>query len=916
MKGPNKSLQCLLGVVALGLGLASGAAALPATAAEAGAIKNLLGAPKMLLKDLLPRAMNGEAGFLALNQADREVVAKRAGMPADKLLELLRKDRTLWLDRRGHLFYVEPQMSESAGTTAAESAGELPAPLADTFKLHSKRQSTSGRSRVIYLDFNGYNLPAGTAWNDGNAATAVPYDTDGNPATFSDTERAWIQRVWQGVAETYSAFDVDVTTEEPPQADITRDNAADDRYGTRAVLTSPINNPVAQKTQGRSIASVGAFDAYDANTAIDPEPHGYYQPAWVFVSPPRPSDGWPGPSSASIAGTASHEVGHNLGLRHDGDTNNAYYAGHGSGATSWSPIMGSGFASVVQWSMGGYPGFSNPGQANPDDYATMAANGVTVRADDFGNSRGTAAPLVATLGAGGLFQIKQRGIIETPGDVDFFEFAAGAGRLTLRVDPAEVTPMMDIVASLYNSSGALVAEHNDPVGTSASLSVELQRGTYYLAIDGVGDLDPAPGYSDYGSIGQYRISGSYSDADNSPPIAIIRASKTEGNAALSVQFSAEGSRDPEGTALTYLWDFGDGTAKDSRYAPLHSFAARGLYNVTLTVKDGSGLPASTTLPIRVYAASGPDSVPDPLSFNSIINSDFGILFSSNVVTPVGYDAPASVAVSGPEAEFSINGGAFQSAPGTILPGQTLQVRHRTSWDGETWTETTVTVGGVASRYRNRTAVADITPDAFNFTDVTNVRWNDQITAGPVTIKGMNNRAPISVSGGEYRVDDGPWSSAAGFIDRSTHQVWVRHKSANAASRVTTTTLRIGTVSDDFSSTTAMALGTLTDGQPNQFSFVDKTNVAKSTLIESAGVTPEGYVSAATISIVGGEYRIVTLGGLTNNLVAGQWKSTPGTLLAGQQVFVRHTSSSKPGTATHTVLTIGGVTDTFTTTTAP
>jgi hypothetical protein len=47
-------------------------------------------------------------------------------------------------------------------------------------------------------------------------------------------------------------------------------------------------------------------------------------------------------------GTDSHEhntrgataqVGHNLGLYHDGTPTATYYAGHGSGASSWAPIM-------------------------------------------------------------------------------------------------------------------------------------------------------------------------------------------------------------------------------------------------------------------------------------------------------------------------------------------------------------------------------------------------------------------------------------------------------------------------------------------------------------------------------------------------------------------------------------------------
>lgn len=870
--------------------------------------------PTALVADLLPRAMNGEAAFWALGELNQRLVAQRAGLSVAGLLAALRKDDTLWIDRRGHLFYVEPKTELAPATNVTLSgadAGPLPASLANTFKLHSKKQSLTGRSRVIYLDFNGYNLPAGTGWAGGAAfdGSTQGYDTDGNPATFSDAERAWIQRVWQGVAETFAPFDVDVTTEAPAPGDITRDSVSDDRFGTVAAFVNPDGNPVAANTQGRSIAYLGNFDAYDANTSANPEPHGYFQPAWVFVSRPNASTGFEGSHFENIAATASHELGHNLGLGHDGDAAQSYYFGHGIGATSWAPIMGGAYKSVNQWSKGEYPGYQSP-QSNPDDYQVMADNGLLALADSVGNNRASAAQLSAALNGGGLYQIAQPGIIETPGDIDYFKFMAGAGSVTLKLEPAPLRPMMDVVASLYNSSGQLLAESNDPEGTGASISVTVPKGQYFLAIDGVGDINPLPGYSDYGSIGQYRISGTFTDAENAPPVAKASADKTSGNAALTVKFSSAGSVDPEGSALaSYVWNFGDGSATVNNVAPTHVFASKGTYMVTLTVKDGSGLAATASLPITVYGPGGPDTTPDTFSFSQFSNTDFNVVFPSNIVTPTGYDAPAPVTIStGTGGEYSVNGAAFKSGPGTIAPGQTLQVRHRTSPKGSTLTETTITVGGVAVKYRNQTAVSDTTPEPFTFADVTGARFNDQLQSNSVTIKGMNNVAPISVTGGEYRIGDGPWTSAAGTITRDVQQLRVRHTSAGTGNNVVNTKLTVGTVSDTFSSTTAtLNLGTLSDSQPNQFTLVDQNGVAKSTMIVSAGVQPVGYVVSAPVSITGGEYRVTNV---------GQWRSTPGTVLVGQQIFVRHTSASAANAKVNTVLTVGGVSDTFTSTTAP
>ncbi len=47
----------------------------------------------------------------------------------------------------------------------------------------------------------------------------------------------------------------------------------------------------------------------------------------------------------------------------------------------------------------------------------------------------------------------------------------------------------------------------------------------------------------------------------------------------------------------------------------------------------------------------------------------------------------------------------------------------------------------------------------------------------------------------------------------------------------------------------------TETTPDAFTFVDKTNVARSTWIESNGVTLTGFNDAAAVTVQGGEYSI-------------------------------------------------------------
>ena len=56
-----------------------------------------------------------------------------------------------------------------------------------------------------------------------------------------------------------------------------------------------------------------------------------------------------GSGAKNLAEAASHEVGHNLGLSHDGTASTGYYSGQGA----WAPIMGVGYYKpITQWSKG------------------------------------------------------------------------------------------------------------------------------------------------------------------------------------------------------------------------------------------------------------------------------------------------------------------------------------------------------------------------------------------------------------------------------------------------------------------------------------------------------------------------------------------------------------------------------------
>lgn len=61
----------------------------------------------------------------------------------------------------------------------------------------------------------------------------------------------------------------------------------------------------------------------------------------------------------------------------------------------------------------------------------------------------------------------------------------------------------------------------------------------------------------------------------------------------SISFSSAGSNDPDGSIVSYSWNFGDG-ATSSQANPSHTYASEGSYTVTLTVTDDLGKTGSNT----------------------------------------------------------------------------------------------------------------------------------------------------------------------------------------------------------------------------------------------------------------------------------------------------------------------------------
>ncbi len=364
--------------------------------------------------------------------------------------------------------------------------------LSRTFQLHSNPYAT----KTIFLDFDGFDISS-TPWENGGALSLGSFFS-----SFDTTALTRIQRIWQRVAEDFSPFDINVTTEDPGSDALRKSGSGDTRWGIRVAFTKNRNLLTGNAITNAGGGGTAYYNSFNWSTD---------DVALVFNS-----------SEYSAAETASHEVGHALGLTHDGSSSTTYYTGHGSGATSWGTIMGAPFLgtdeNLTQWSKGQYAGANN----TQDDLAVITGgNGFSYAADDHGNSFSSATAL------GGL-SFSSFGVIERNTDIDMFRFDTGAGRVSFDIVNASRAfvgsggtytteyltargPNLDIAASLYRANGSLLQTFNPADLTSAGFSIDLDAGTYFLGIDGVGAGDPfaatPTGYTDYGSLGQYMLTG-------------------------------------------------------------------------------------------------------------------------------------------------------------------------------------------------------------------------------------------------------------------------------------------------------------------------------------------------------------------------------------------------------------------------
>lgn len=232
----------------------------------------------------------------------------------------------------------------------------------------------------------------------------------------------------------------------------------------------------------------------------------------------------------------------------------------------------------------------------------------------------------------------------------------------------------------------------------------------------------------------------------------------------------------------------------------HNSAGVGLTSTT-TVFNYGNKTANFVTSTREY-----DIIPDDFSFTNIQNAPVNTEQLSNIITVNGITDPIGISIT--NGSYRINGGSWVTTSGTVVNGDTVQLRLNAPANAGQNASTTVTIGSKSASWTVDTTAPDITPNPFNFTpDVWGSALNAYVNSNTITVSGINTGSPISLTSGsaysQYRINGGSWTSANGTVFNGD-TVQVRIQGASTYETTRSVVVNIGGVTDGWNVTTLNA----------------------------------------------------------------------------------------------------------------
>lgn len=196
-----------------------------------------------------------------------------------------------------------------------------------------------------------------------------------------------------------------------------------------------------------------------------------------------------------------------------------------------------------------------------------------------------------------------------------------------------------------------------------------------------------------------------------------------------------------------------------------------------------------------------------------------------------------------------------------------------------------------------------TPQQFSFTDVADAAPGAVVTSNAVTLRGFSGATQATVTAGGQLIVNGTAAGDAATV-RNDDRLAVRVTASETPGESVTVTVRVGTVSDTFTVTTAEG----DEPEPGAITFTPVVNAEPDTLVTSAPYVVAELDAPATATVDGDGDPVL----IVNGDEAGAAASVE--VDNDDELQVRLTSSPDFATARTATVTIGERTGTFTVTT--
>ena len=150
-----------------------------------------------------------------------------------------------------------------------------------------------------------------------------------------------------------------------------------------------------------------------------------------------------------------------------------------------------------------------------------------------------------------------------------------------------------IVGYAWNFGDGAISTEVNPTHTYTASGVFVAQ---LIVTDDLGAMDTA--------LATITVGG-----NNQRPVASFTSAPDSVNAPIDIGFDATASNDPDGTIVSYSWDFGDGNV-GMGVTTTHTYTSAGFYNARLIITDDGGLSDTVFAVVKVLPPIGTEPIVD------------------------------------------------------------------------------------------------------------------------------------------------------------------------------------------------------------------------------------------------------------------------------------------------------------------